>query len=210
MDIFRYRCSQCDQLVELGKRGRPREYCSNACRQRAYRNRGNLKPTRGDVLPEALRSRARWILHKAKRPIALGGWWASVKDATTWLTYGEARDAVKRGDVYADGYGFVLNGDGVTCLDLDDCVEGGEPNVFARDFVRALEVDGPLYVEFSPSGRGLHVWGFSDMPKGRVIAGGNLKVEVYPNKRFITVTGKPYREGELKRLHIHNALRLVA
>jgi primase-polymerase (primpol)-like protein len=126
------------------------------------------------------------------------------------MTYGEARDAVAREDVDADGIGFVLNGDGVTCLDLDDCVEGGEPNVFARQFIRALEVDGPLYVEFSPSGNGLHVWGYSDMPQGKIIAGGNLKVEVYPNKRFITMTGKPYRDGRLRRLHIHNALRLVA
>jgi primase-polymerase (primpol)-like protein len=161
-------------------------------------------------IPVKLRERPRWILHKAKRPIAVGGWWTSVKDETTWMTYGEAREALARKDVEADGIGFVLNGDGVVCLDLDDCVEGGEPNVFARDFIRALEVDGPVYVEFSPSGKGLHVWGYTDMPKGKVVAGGNLKVEAYPNKRFITMTGKPYREGRLRRLHIHNALRLVA
>jgi primase-polymerase (primpol)-like protein len=123
------------------------------------------------------------------------------------MTYGEAREAVAREDVEADGLGFVLNGDGLVCLDLDDCVEGGEPNVFARDFIRAL---GDTYVEFSPSGKGLHIWGYTDMAKGRVIAGGNLKVEIYPDKRFITMTGRPYREGALAQLKIINALRLVA
>ncbi len=207
MNIFKHKCDQCDNVVALSKTGRPRRFCSNACRQRNYRRRDVLRVGTVDPIPLELRTRARWILHKAKRPIALGGWWTSVKDESTWMTYDEATDAVSRRDVDADGVGFVLNGDGLTCLDLDDCVKRGEPNVFARDFIRAL---GDCYVEFSPSGRGLHVWGFSDMPKGRIIAGGNLKVEVYPNKRFITMTGKSYRDGQLGRLSIYNALRLVA
>ena len=207
MNIFRDECAQCGNLVELAKTGRPRRYCSNACRQRNYRQAHRLPIVDSNPIPVELRERARWILHKAKRPIALGGWWSSVNDTSTWMTYEEASDAVARGDVRADGYGFVLNGDGVVCIDLDDCVEAGEPNVFARDFIRAL---GATYVEFSPSGRGLHVWGLSGFPKGRVFAGGNLKVEVYPDKRFITMTGRPYREGMLARLDITNALRLVA
>jgi primase-polymerase (primpol)-like protein len=159
-----------------------------------------------DVIPVELRDRARWILHKDKRPISTGGWWTSVLDSATWMTYDEVVEALNDG-VNADGPGFVLNGDGVVCLDLDDCVENGEPNVFAREFINAL---GPAYVEFSPSGRGLHVWGYSDIAKGRVITGGGLKVEVYPDKRFITMTGRPYRDGSLGVLSIVNALRLVA
>lgn len=207
MNIFRDECLECHALVELSSTGRPRKFCSNACRQRNYRKSLKLVTVDSNPIPVELRDRARWILHVAKRPVALGGWWSSVKDETTWMTYGEARDAVAREDTKADGLGFVLNGDGVICLDLDDCVEGGEPNVFAREFVRAL---GDTYVEFSPSGRGLHVWGFGSMSKGRVFAGGNLKVEVYPDKRFITMTGRPYRDGALGQLDITNALRLVA
>lgn len=209
MDIFTITCDECGELMPANSRGRPRRFCSNACRQKNYRAALQIAPPMVDVVPEALRERARWILHKGKRPIAVGGWWTRWRDPETWLTYDEAREALTRG-VDADGLGFILNGDGVVCLDLDDCVEAGEPNPFAREFVRALEALGETYVEFSPSGRGLHVWGFSDITKGKVLAGNNLKVEIYPNGRFITVTGKPYREGRLTRLHIANALRLVA
>lgn len=209
MSIFKDQCYSCGKLVSLAKTGRPRLFCSNACRQRHYRASKILLAELADTnpIPVELRNRARWILHRSKRPISLGGWWSSVNDSTTWMSYGEAADAVSRRDVETDGYGFVLNGDGIVCLDLDDCVQGGEPTTVARDFVRAL---GDTYVEFSPSGRGLHVWGFSDIPKGRVIAAGSLKVEIYPSGRFITMTGKPYREGGLAELHITNALRLVA
>jgi primase-polymerase (primpol)-like protein len=123
------------------------------------------------------------------------------------MQYSEARDALNREDVDANGLGFVLNGDGVVCVDIDDCVEGGEPTVEAREFLDAI---GRTYVEYSPSGRGLHVWGFAFMDKGRVFKGRHLKVEVYPNKRFITVTGRPYRDGELGRLDLDAALPLVA
>ena len=104
----------------------------------------------------------------------------------------------------------MLNGDGVTCIDLDDCVEAGEPNVFAKDFVRNMAaLTGPTYVEFAPSGNGLHIWGFSDLKKGRVTVAGQLKVEVYPAGRFITVTGRPYVRAGLNRLDTNTALALT-
>lgn len=208
MNIFKDECLECGELMPVARTGRPRNFCSNACRQRNYRNSAKRRAElRGpvDPIPSVLRDRARWILHRAKRPIALGGWWSSFLDSSTWLSYAEAVSAAKRADV--DGVGFVLNGDGIVCIDLDDCVVDGVPNVFAREFINAL---GNSYVEFSPSGRGLHVWGYSDIPKGQVIKTGTLKIEVYPSKRFITMTGRVYREGALGELHISNALRLVA
>jgi primase-polymerase (primpol)-like protein len=123
------------------------------------------------------------------------------------MTYRDARDAVEANYVAADGLGFVLNNDGIVCVDLDDCVVDGEPNEFAREFVSAL---GSTYCEFSPSGRGLHVWGYASLDKGKVLAGENLKVEVYPAGRFITMTGKVYRDGGLSSLNLSDALQLVA
>jgi len=45
------------------------------------------------------------------------------------------------------------------------------------------------YVEVSPSGDGLHVWGFATVDKGRRSGG----VEVYGSGRYITITGKRWR-----------------
>lgn len=207
MAVYAFLCRECNDVLADAKTGRPREFCSPKCRQRNYRKRIEIAPRSGGPIPGELRDRPRWILHKAKRPIALGGWWSSVNDQSTWMTHGEAVDAVNRKDVAADGFGFVLNGDGVVCVDLDDCVEDGELNRFAREFVSEL---GPTYSEFSPSGRGLHVWGYATLSKGKVLAGKNLKVEVYPAGRFITMTGNVYRNGELVSLNLSDALQLVA
>jgi hypothetical protein len=45
------------------------------------------------------------------------------------------------------------------------------------------------YVETSPSGQGLHVWGFGTVVKGR--KSGN--VEVYGTSRYLTVTARRWR-----------------
>jgi primase-polymerase (primpol)-like protein len=45
------------------------------------------------------------------------------------------------------------------------------------------------YVEVSPSGSGLHVWGFADLVQGRRTG----DVEIYGAGRYITVTGRRFR-----------------
>lgn len=207
MDVSKFRCDNCDEPAVLSKTGRPRRFCSNKCRQASYRRRRELEALERFTVPAGLRDRNRWVLHRDKRPVAVGGWWTSVNDETTFMQYGEACAALNRDGVDANGLGFVLNGDGLVCVDLDDCVQGGEPTAVAREFLDAI---GNTYVEYSPSGRGLHVWGYAIMDKGRVFKGKSLKVEVYPSKRFITVTGRPYRDGELGRLDLDAALPLVA
>jgi primase-polymerase (primpol)-like protein len=139
------------------------------------------------AVPAELRERDRWIRHQQKRPMAVGGWWASVTDPSHWSTYEDAADSP-----HGDGLGFVLNGDGVICIDLDDCVVDGVPNLLARDLLRSLP---KTYVEFSPSGRGLHVWGFGTLEAGRKFQRDGLKIEVYPNGRYLTVTGRAYRSA---------------
>ena len=89
------------------------------------------------------------------------------------------------------GVGFVLNGDGIVCLDLDHCLDGGLSDLAAR----VLELAGPTYVEVSPSGDGLHVWGYGEIGRGRRVGG----VEAYGTGRYLTVTGKPF-DGSVSRL----------
>ena len=89
--------------------------------------------------------------------------------------------------------GFVL-GAGFACLDIDHCLwDDGTPD--ARAQVILAETAG-AYVEVSPSGDGLHVWGRAPERKGRKTPG----FEVYSVGRFMTVTGRVFRPGGLPDL----------
>jgi primase-polymerase (primpol)-like protein len=143
-------------------------------------------------VPAELRARARWIRHEAKRPIAAGGWYCSITDSRAWSTYEDAK-ASKVGD----GVGFVLNGDGVVCIDLDDCVVDGVVSAAAERLLASLP---RTFVEFSPSGRGLHVWGFGRVDQGRRFERDGLKVEVYGTGRYLTVTGRALVDADLAEL----------
>jgi len=149
-------------------------------------------------VPAELRDRDRWIRHQQKRPMAVGGWWASVTDPSHWSSYADAVNSI-----YGDGLGFVLNGDGLVCIDLDDCVVDGVPNAQARELIRSLP---RTYVEFSPSGKGLHIWGFAGLSAGRKFVRDGLKVEVYPDGRYLTVTGRAYRSDPFASLDLSDLL----
>ncbi|MGW4028239.1 hypothetical protein ACWEFL_02785 [Streptomyces sp. NPDC004838] len=105
------------------------------------------------------------------------------------------------------GAGFVLNGDGVVCLDLDGALDAdGEVLPWARQIIDAAS---GCWVEISRSGRGLHIWGYGVLPHGRRIAVGPGSVEIYGDGRYIAVTGRtwggtPQRLGDLQ--HIIDAL----
>ena len=166
----------------MAGRGRTPRYCSARCRVAAHRARHRL--------PRELTERARWVRHEAKRPITVDGRPASSTNPATWSTYSEAARS-KAGD----GLGFVL-GAGIACLDLDNCLDGrGRPDARARAIL--ARVPG-AYVEVSPSGRGLHVWGTAPEQRGRRYEG----YEVYSTGRYITVTGRVYQPGRLVDLSV--------
>lgn len=86
--------------------------------------------------------------------------------------------------------GFVLNGDGIVCIDIDNCLDRhGEPQPWVR---RLLARVPDTWSEISPSGRGLHLWGVADFPTNTVAKFGGHPVEIYGDRRFITVTGHPW------------------
>lgn len=170
-------CGQCGTSVPVAGRGRTPKFCSTRCRVAAHRARLRL--------PRELTSRARWVRHERKRPIMPDGAPASSTDPGTWSTHSEAvRSRV------GDGLGFVL-GDGIACLDLDDCLDSrGRPNELAREVL--ARVPG-AHVEISPSGRGLHIWGIAPERPGRRRGG----IEAYAVGRYITVTGNVFQPGRL-------------
>lgn len=179
--VYRYnrtmRCGQCEGPLPVAGRGRIPVYCSTRCRVAAYRSRR--------VLPRELVERARWVRHTNKRPITPTGAPASSTDPATWSSYA----AVNRSNA-GDGIGFVL-GAGIACIDLDHCLDQhGRPNAVSR---AVLDRVRGAYVEVSPSGTGLHVWGYAPEQRGRRRNG----IEVYSVGRYITVTGRVYRPGRL-------------
>jgi primase-polymerase (primpol)-like protein len=170
-------------------------YCSGRCRVAAHRARRTV--------PTELTSRPRWVRHTARKvPLTVGGAVASSTDSSTWSRHAEAAQSTA-----GVGLGFVLDGDGVVCLDLDDALDqDGAALPWAQQIVDAA---GPTWVEVSRSGTGLHVWGRGSLPHGRRITVGPGSVELYGTGRYIAVTGAtfgdtPRRLGDLQ--HVIDAL----
>lgn len=187
-------CERCGGPLDLLKPGRVPKYCSTRCRVAAYRAK----------VPTELRSRARWVEWKptrrpsrdldgqrvwktTKRPVQPNGQPASSTNPSTWSRFAQVKDQPRKG--------FVL-GDGIGCIDLDHCLVGGKLTAAAEAFLARMP---KTYVEVSPSGDGLHVWGWLPERPGtkRVLDG--LSVETYSVGRYITVTGRPFR-GSVPRL----------
>lgn len=138
------------------------------------------------VLPAELRETDRWVTHdESKRPTTPEGAPASSTDSSTWSPYSKVRARERRG--------FVLNGDGIVCIDLDHCLT---PDGALAPLARAVLERCPLtYVEVSPSGDGLHVWGRGDVAQGRRLRRRGGDVEVYGTARYMTVTGRPFESS---------------
>ena len=186
------KCEMCSGEMAMPDRGRVPRFCGTRCRVASHRQEQKF------FVPVQLREEARWILHKDKRPMSLGGWWLSINQESEWSTFDNARASE-----FGDGIGFVLNGDGVVCIDLDDCVADGVINQQAKDLIDSLP---KTFVEFSPSGRGLHIWGYGHIGAGRRFERNGLKTEIYGEGRYLTVTGKAHVKAELARLDLQDLL----
>lgn len=188
------RTCDCGAKIPVSEgRGRPATYCRPACRQAAYRRRKGAPaaPLRSDI-PPALTSRPHWVRwglrerggKLTKVPLTVDGHLASVTDPSTWTDYATACSAR-----VGDGIGFVLDGDGIGCIDLDDAINpDGRLSPEAARIV--AEHPDALLVEVSPSGRGLHIWDRMPSRPGRRFVSRGQKVEIYSRARYITVTGK--------------------
>lgn len=138
------------------------------------------------VVPAELASLDRWVRRSEhKVPLTVSGQVASSTYEGSWSSFREA--AKSQSGV---GVGFVLNGDGIVCIDIDHCVVDGKLAEVAAAIVERCQ---GTWVEISPSGAGLHVWGRADLAKGFRRNG----VEVYPNGRYIAVTGKSWMNAPL-------------
>jgi primase-polymerase (primpol)-like protein len=142
---------------------------------------------KNDATPRDLTIRDRWIRRSAtKVPVTTGGMPASSTDPRTWSTHKDAAAST-----VGVGLGFVLSDeDNIVCLDLDHCLNPltGQLAPWAAAILRDA---GATYVEVSPSGDGLHIWGRADVRHGRKIRRPDgTAVEIYGTGRYIAMTGR--------------------
>jgi primase-polymerase (primpol)-like protein len=149
-------------------------YCSPRCRAAGNRV----------TIPAELRARPQWVTHKpgGRIPLQPDGRVALVNDPGTWSPYAAVRDLACRG--------YVLNGTGHVVIDLDHCITGGELAPWAAEILARCPA---TWIEISPSGTGLHVWGRGYLHQGRRIRDGRRSIEVYGTGRHMTVTGRRWR-----------------
>jgi primase-polymerase (primpol)-like protein len=149
-------------------------------------------------MPKELKKINRWVVWAGEKlpyqPKAKN-MMANVNDEKTWGTYEEAFTAYKTGKF--NGIGFVLTGDGIAGVDIDDCIINGEVTEDALDLLNEI---GCSYVEYSPSGKGLRGFGYALNQKGRRGYFRTSKIELYTSKRYLTVTGQVFKNGPLLQL----------
>lgn len=141
----------------------------------------------GPLAPLATRGRRFVIAERSSKvPLQPSGVPASSTDAATWCTYEEA--AYGFGASVADcyGVGFVLTGDGLGVIDIDDALQpDGKWHPLAIELCRSMP---GAVVEVSQSGRGLHAWfrltgSIPEHAKKATVNG--LRIECYSADRYV-------------------------
>jgi len=85
-----------------------------------------------------------------------------------------------------DGLGFMLDGDGTAGLDLNHCVNDG---VLTPGALAILDLLPGTYAELSPSARGVRLFCYAKVTKGRRFISQGVEMEICGTRRFLTVTG---------------------
>jgi primase-polymerase (primpol)-like protein len=181
-------CEYCGRSIV--RKNAQAKYCSDKCRN--YDRRRKLSTP----FPAGMMNRARWVRWDivfrkgewAKVPLTVDGDFASSTDRDTWTTFADASAST-----IGAGLGFVL-GDGIGGIDLDHCLVDGKPNKVAASF---LETVPGHYIEVSPSGDGLHIFGTAEAALGSRKTIDGLHLERYSTGRYFTVTGNVFQHGDL-------------
>ena len=117
-------------------------------------------------------------------PIQTNGSPASSTNPRTWTSFDAVKDFPRRG--------WVL-GEGIGCIDLDDCIRDGRVAGWAQKIIDGHR-ESAVWIEVSPSGNGVHIFVPMNQGRGRRIRDGLRSVEVYPpdSGRYIAVTGEKF------------------
>ena len=160
-----------------------------------------------DNLPKALRENGKFCLwmyeerqgqeKPAKVPYQINGRKAQSNNERTFTNYITAVEVLNR----YDGLGIGIF-KGFSAIDIDQCInEDGTLSPLSKAIVDLFE---GCYIEKSPSGRGLRILfkasGFKYDTAKYYINNINIGVEVYvygATKKFVSVTGNVFRDGEI-------------
>ncbi|MBQ3380810.1 MAG: DNA primase, partial [Oscillospiraceae bacterium] len=148
--------------------------------------------------PIELKKLRRWVGYRLipqpdgskpkKVPVnAVTGKNAQSNNPASWCDYATARAAAEQYGYNGIGFMFLPE-DGYVGVDVDHCYDP-ETGAF-NETAQAIMARQPTYMEFSPSGDGIHLWFKGTKPKGPAK---NTKtgVEMYDRTRYFTVTEKP-------------------
>ena len=143
-------------------------------------------------MPTQMRELNRWVNHdEKKRPLDPNTLYsASVTDPNTWASYAKANANHKP-------LGYVLGG-GIGCIDLDHCIN--PDGTLAPAAQEIVDYYPENWIEISPSGTGLHIWGTAVEQKGFKRTWRGQNVEFYSQGRYITITKRTYQRGKLAQL----------
>jgi hypothetical protein len=179
-------------------------------------------PVLVEAIPAELKAIDTWVVwrYKWKTPAkGKAGKWdkppldartgkpASSTDPKTWTTFASALAAYHRGQFHGIGVALYRaageSGPALVGIDLDKCrdPQTGELQGWAAQIVRELD----SYAEVSPSGRGVRIFVFGELPAGGRRRG---QVEMYDSGRYLTVTG--HRLGEAPPAIAHRPAALLA
>lgn len=147
-----------------------------------------------DNIPAELRALPQWVGRRGKMPLnPATGEGAKAGVPSTWGTLQAALAGVKAGRFEGIGFEFATGG-GLVGIDLDHVVnpQTGEVKPWALEIVQRLD----SYTEYSPSGTGLHIFVRGNIPEAgrkrtRDKSTGEA-VEMYKEKRYFTVTARPF------------------
>lgn len=157
----------------------------------------------GAYVPQALKERKLWCVWKREPDPKTGKikkpcYSASAKynglisktQLWQWCSYADAEAKAEYTGEY-DGIGFLFHDKGdYVLIDLDHCInDDGEPNEFAAEI---LQLFAGTFIEYSPSGTGLHIIVRGNIGGALFIAG---KIEAYGRggtTQYGTITGDVY------------------
>lgn len=173
-------------------------------------------------LIEALKPFPYWVCRGSDKRPCVARWYqpgekpvgASPSDPKkSGRSYGVAAKVAAKVEAFK-GIGFILEKSlGIVCIDLDHCIDDqGNVTPFAAGILKIIGNSGGTYVEYSPSHTGLHIWGYGELPSGKESGirakrqAEGVDIELYQDKRYMTVTGEPYGGCDVPLGHVQEAI----
>lgn len=162
---------------------------------KTYKNNRAYEKT----IPYNLRSRQQFVCWKYEWG---GDKWKKVPynpntgakaSSISYRTWSDFETACKAVDKYNfDGVGIMF-ARGLMGIDIDHCIdENGKISDSAREIIETVN----SYTELSPSGTGVHILAFGELPGARSRTG---DYEMYNKGRFFTLTGNLF-EGKFRKI----------